>query len=234
MRPRHLPRCLAASAAAALAVGLLPMGSASADVETISFDCTGGARSWVVPDGVTSATFELWGAEGGATDPVPGGLGGHVKASMAVTPGETFQLNVGCAGADGFNTANGGGGDGGFPDGGDGGDPLASQVNALGGAGGGGSSDVRRGGTTIADRVLVAGGGGGAGAALDSLGGGAGGGTAGDDGADNANGSSTGGGGANGTTGGTAGTPDGVAAVVKGDTLQGFVDGCGTVSCTYV
>ncbi|MCX7365455.1 MAG: fumarylacetoacetate hydrolase family protein, partial [Alphaproteobacteria bacterium] len=31
-----------------------------------------------------------------------------------------------------------------------------------------------------------------------------------------------------------SGTPDGVAAVVKGDTLLGFVRGCGTVSCTYV
>ena len=30
------------------------------------------------------------------------------------------------------------------------------------------------------------------------------------------------------------GTPEGVAAVVKGDTLAGFVDGCGTVSCTLV
>ena len=28
------------------------------------------------------------------------------------------------------------------------------------------------------------------------------------------------------------GTPEGVAAVVKGDTLAGFVDGCGTVTCT--
>jgi len=27
---------------------------------------------------------------------------------------------------------------------------------------------------------------------------------------------------------------DGVAAVVKGDTLAGFVDGCGTVTCTLV
>jgi fumarylpyruvate hydrolase len=30
------------------------------------------------------------------------------------------------------------------------------------------------------------------------------------------------------------GTPDCVAAVVKGDTLAGFVDGCGTVTCTLV
>ena len=30
------------------------------------------------------------------------------------------------------------------------------------------------------------------------------------------------------------GTPDGVAAVVKGDTLAGFVEGCGTVTCTLV
>jgi fumarylpyruvate hydrolase len=31
-----------------------------------------------------------------------------------------------------------------------------------------------------------------------------------------------------------SGTPEGVAAVVKGDTLAGFVDGCGTVTCTLV
>ena len=31
-----------------------------------------------------------------------------------------------------------------------------------------------------------------------------------------------------------SGTPDGVAAVVKGDTLAGFVDGCGTVTCVLV
>jgi len=31
-----------------------------------------------------------------------------------------------------------------------------------------------------------------------------------------------------------SGTPEGVAAVVKGDTLQGFVDKAGTVSVTYV
>jgi len=31
-----------------------------------------------------------------------------------------------------------------------------------------------------------------------------------------------------------SGTPEGVAAVGKGDTLAGFVDKCGTVTCTYV
>ena len=31
-----------------------------------------------------------------------------------------------------------------------------------------------------------------------------------------------------------SGTPEGVAAVGKGDTLSGFVDGCGTVTCAYV
>jgi fumarylpyruvate hydrolase len=31
-----------------------------------------------------------------------------------------------------------------------------------------------------------------------------------------------------------SGTPEGVAAVGKGDTLAGFVDKCGTVNCTYV
>ena len=31
-----------------------------------------------------------------------------------------------------------------------------------------------------------------------------------------------------------SGTPEGVAAVGKGDTLAGFVDGCGTVTCAYV
>jgi fumarylpyruvate hydrolase len=31
-----------------------------------------------------------------------------------------------------------------------------------------------------------------------------------------------------------SGTPEGVAAVVKGDTLAGFVEGCGTVTCVLV
>jgi hypothetical protein len=151
----------------------------------VPFECTGGAQSWVVPAGVTSATFDVFGAQGGVgddgqVDPFrassDAGLGGHTTATIPVTPGETIQINVGCAGADSTGSASPGG-FGGSPggNGGIGGD-LAS------GGGGGGSSDVRQGGTTLTNRVVVAGGGGGSGGANGETTdgeGGAGGGTAG-------------------------------------------------------
>jgi trimeric autotransporter adhesin len=47
---------------------------------TVTFAYSGAAESWTVPAGVTSATFDLYGAQGGA-----GGLGGRVTATLAVT-----------------------------------------------------------------------------------------------------------------------------------------------------
>lgn len=120
-------------------------GSAAAD--TTTFEFTGDAQDWVVPFGVSSATFDLYGAEGRGYDypgsQVRGGNGGRARATIAVSPGSTVRVMVG-----GMGEANTGGFNGG----------------GLAVYGGGGATDVRIGGTALTDRVLVAGGGGGGGA----------------------------------------------------------------------
>jgi len=141
-----------------------PASAASGDCVTVgklttcTFTFTGGAQTWTVPAGIHSATFTLYGAEGGTavggiinSVPVPGavgGLGADVTGTLAVTPGTVLQVNVGQAGGSGTGATFGGGGSGGI----------------TGGAGGG-ASDVRSpaGGYYLADRLLVAGGGGGGG-----------------------------------------------------------------------
>jgi hypothetical protein len=159
-------------AALALGASVVMAGSSTVAVnaadgpQTLPFECTGAAQNWVVPAGVTSATFDAFGAQGGVGDDgslsrpsAPAGLGGHTTATIPVTPGETIEINVGCAGSDSLG-ATAPGGFGGSPggNGGHGGD--------LGtGGGGGGSSDVRQGGTALTNRVVVAGGGGGSGGA---------------------------------------------------------------------
>ncbi|MFN5911905.1 MAG: glycine-rich protein, partial [Bacteroidota bacterium] len=81
-----------------------------------------------------------------------GGAGGKIQANVAVTPGQTININVGgmpsCLSCAGWN--GGGTGD-------------ASSGNTYGSGGGGGASDIRIGGTALNNRVLVAAGGGGGG-----------------------------------------------------------------------
>jgi hypothetical protein len=79
-------------AALSLAVAVAPE---SADTET--FNYTGAAQTWTVPAGVTTATFDLYGAQGGLVFGVRGspGLGGRATATVAVTPADTIQVNVG-------------------------------------------------------------------------------------------------------------------------------------------
>lgn len=104
--------------------------------------------NYTVPSGVTSVSVVANGAKGGGS---LGGNGGQVKAALAVTGGETLQVNI----------DQGGG---------------TSGVNY-----GGGSVDVRQGGTGVSNRKIVAGGGGGAGVdgSNGEIAGGAGGGTTG-------------------------------------------------------
>jgi len=121
-------------------------GATSVAAPTVqTFECTGDAQSWVVPANVTSATFEAWGAQGGVGDDgslerpsADAGLGGHTTATIAVTPGETIQINVGCAGSDSLGNAGAPGGFGGSP-GGDGG--VGGDLG-TGGGGGGTTSSV--------------------------------------------------------------------------------------------
>ena len=148
---------------------LLPMSTALAT--TLTFNHTGTEQTWTVPAGITSATFDLHGAQGGTAFDASfgaGGLGGRATATLALTPGETIEIRVG-----GQGTTVGGYNGGGAP-----------GVSTYPG-GGGGATDVRQGGTSLGDRVLVAAGGGGSGACSGSGGmsspGGAGGGLVGED-----------------------------------------------------
>src|SRR5262245_2816352 len=157
----------AAGAVVALSIALLAPaspGGLSTPPPSGEFGCTGAAQTYTVPAGVTKVNVELFGAQGGSgisVDPIDaaagtGGQGGHTTATIDVTPGETLQVNVGCAGSDAVDVNGGAGGFNGGADGGTGGH-FGFQA---GGGGGGGASDVRQGGTGLADRVLVAGGGG--------------------------------------------------------------------------
>jgi Divergent InlB B-repeat domain len=157
-RCRFNPAMVVEGLALLLAGWLLAAAPASAATQTWDTPVFGGS-DWVVPAGVTTATFEVFGAQGGGTGGSRGGAGGKTVATIVVTPGETLKINVGGAGPTlGWTGgSNGGNGAGSYVCADAGGGLLC-----LGG-GGGGASDVRQGGTATANRVLVAGGGGGAG-----------------------------------------------------------------------
>jgi hypothetical protein len=116
-----------------------PSCTTSGATVTCTFSYTGAPETWTVPAGVTSATFDLYGAKGGG--PNPGG-GGRVLATLTVAPGDIYQIRVG--GQRGYN----------------GGGAAGSVSSSVGN--GGGASDVRSGAFGLDDRLLVAGGGGGA------------------------------------------------------------------------
>jgi hypothetical protein len=93
----------------ALAAVPAPSCESSGSVVACTFDYTGNAQSWTVPEGVTQATFDVYGAQGGSEPLVNilGGGGGMAHATIAVTPGDKLQVNVGgggsAGGAGGFN-----------------------------------------------------------------------------------------------------------------------------------
>jgi Glycine rich protein len=146
----------------------------SENTVTCNFGYTGGAQTWTVPAGVTSANFDVQGAQGGNVDTSPGvsyttgGLGGEATADLRLIPGATVIVVVG--GQGGSSSGCGGGvvGAGGFNGGAPGG--LTGPSSCPGG-GGGGASDVRIGRNELSHRILVAGGGGGAANAVCILGG---------------------------------------------------------------
>jgi hypothetical protein len=166
MRGRHLlaltqAAAIAATGLAATAVLATPKASAStacsgpvlsATTATVTCNFTGSSQTWTVPTGITSATFDAYGAQGGSFGSA-GGNGAQVTMTLTTNPGDTYDIEVGGAGSD-----LGGSGSGGYNGGGSGG----TGGTLSPGAGGGGASDVRLGGLTLADRILAAGGGGGA------------------------------------------------------------------------
>lgn len=128
-----------------------------------TFNYTGSNQSWTVPAGVASATVFLLGAGGGGASIAVGGKGGgggFVRGTLAVTPGDSYDVIVGQAGG-GVAAANlsgntwrtpatfGGGGRGGS---------LLSITSGY--ASGGGRSAIRVSGSSN-DLVSAGGGGGG-------------------------------------------------------------------------
>jgi hypothetical protein len=130
---------------------------APSGVDTVCTFSTPGADTFTVPAGVTEASFDVFGAQGGSMEGFTvGGRGGRASAELAVTPGATLTVVVGGAGGsiDAQEPPGAGGVNGGAPGG--------RGEGSGEGAGGGGASDLRIGGTGLSHRVLVAGGGGGA------------------------------------------------------------------------
>jgi 6-phosphogluconolactonase (cycloisomerase 2 family) len=193
-------------AATGAAVAVTACGATGVLSGTGPFTCTyatTGSDEFTVPAGVTQAAFTVVGAEGGtyfiAGDAAhggspsgditgrPGGGGGEAIATLGLTPGQTLQVDVAGAGANGTaasrsggmqNGPSGGSGAlGGFggSDGGVAGAPGdasgasgGTAFNGGNGSGGGGSSDIRidPNGCAeltcgLADRVIVGAGGGG-------------------------------------------------------------------------
>ncbi len=163
------PVVLAASlAVAALLAPTHGRRATAAEEEVVSFGFTGAPQTWTVPAGVVEARFDLAGARGGrGLNPVQQAAGARVVATIAVTPGETLQINVGGVGGISQTPADfdaPGAGLGGWNGGGDGGSTLGDLRGSYRAPGGGGASDVRRDplqGYGLGARVLVAGGGGG-------------------------------------------------------------------------
>jgi hypothetical protein len=209
-----------------------------------------GSFSWTVPAGVTRVQFDVSGAQGGAGNSVtPGGRGAHVRATVAVQPGDSWTVIVGGRGGDAaqpkpsdpaFDVAVAGGAGGSGLPGGRGGD---GSVQGGSGAGGGGGSLAQTGsGSSL--RRLVAGGGGGSASIIqgsitappsgEGAFGGAGGlsGAAGQDGIPYccALAPAHGGGGGTATAGGAGGTPGGTGfgAGANGGALSGGAGGTDT------
>jgi adhesin/invasin len=155
----HVTAGIAATALVAVALAVIPAGTASA---TTTITATYGAtttNTFTVPSGVTSIHIEaLGGSGGGGPSGIGGGQGALVSADFAVTAGEQLDVHVAGNGASAHTAAVGGataGANGG------GATPNIVLSGFVPSGGGGGGSDVRTSGNALSDRILVAGGGGG-------------------------------------------------------------------------
>mgnify|MGYP001627180524 CR=1 FL=1 len=129
---------------------------------TVNFSYTGSAQTWTVPPCVTSITVVARGAKGGGNN---GGNGAIVTATLAVTPGQVLQINVGGMGTCGNNSQGWNGG----------GTGRAANSAANASCGGGGATDIRVTPYGLGNRLIVAAGGGGMGGGTQDAVGGAGG-----------------------------------------------------------
>lgn len=143
-------RALALAASMALALGSATLGGgitparAASCTSATEYDYTGATQCFVVPAGVTSVTFDVYGAQGGngGSNGASGGLGAEVKGTFAASPGEPFSIAVGGAGANGVSAQGSGSPSvsGGWNGGGSGGGSNGTVTSS--GGGGGGMSEV--------------------------------------------------------------------------------------------
>lgn len=184
----------------------------------VVYNYTGSLQSYVVPAGVTSIDIYMWGGGGAGGDRSGGGLAGaggsgaFVKGTLAVTPGQTYQIVVGGRGT--YSTTNG------THAGGYGGGGTAYQ-NA---GSGGGYSGIFLNTVTFANARAIAGGGGGAGEGRERNFGGGGGATNGTAGG-GLDATHTGGGGGTLASGGAGGTGAGTTSGTAGAQLLGGTGG---------
>ena len=141
---------------------ILLLSNLSISQTTVNFNYTGSAQNWTVPPCVTSITVVARGAKGGGNN---GGNGAIVTATLAVTPGQVLQINVGGMGTCGNNSQGWNGG----------GTGRAANTSANGSCGGGGATDIRVTPYGLGNRMMVAAGGGGMGGGTQDAIGGAGG-----------------------------------------------------------
>ena len=143
-----------------VSTAIAPPAGATPGSVTFNYNGTtgsdGSTQQWVVPEGVTSAQFDVFGAGAPNSDGAGrrGGKGGRTLSTVAVTPGSTVNITVGGTPDDTCLTGQT------LPGGFNGGGAGGSQ-STCGGFGGGGASDVRIGGNALANRAVIAGGGGG-------------------------------------------------------------------------
>jgi hypothetical protein len=121
LNPGTIPNCSSASLTA-IALGSSP---------TIQTYTQVGANSITVPAGVTSLQYLIvaGGGSGGVDNGGGGGGGGVLTGTISVTPGQTYNINVGAGGAARLGASNDGPGN-------NGGNSSAFGLTAIGGSGG--------------------------------------------------------------------------------------------------
>ncbi|MDG6913258.1 MAG: hypothetical protein JRN35_09300, partial [Nitrososphaerota archaeon] len=131
---------------------------------TTTFSYTGTAQTWTAPPGIVLVTVVLAGASGANASVAVGGEGGILHANLSVTPGTSYDVEVG--GSNGYGLAGSGGSSG----------TSGTISGTPGGSGGGGSFLCVGVGSCFAGNPTVlavaGGGGGGGGSGYDNGGGG--------------------------------------------------------------
>jgi hypothetical protein len=207
--------------------------TARADTVTLTWS-THGAYSWTAPGGVTTAIVETWGAGAGGWDNNPlwgssaagAGAGAYSKSTLTVTPGVSYDIVVGLAGAHahGYNNPSQDGGDSYFNTSttvmAKGGKGYMNDNTGAGGLASQGYGDTKYSGGSGAGEISGGGGGGGAAGSTGN----------GNDGSGNTGGSGNDGGGKGGDGGNSGVSPGGGAG---GGYNNGSAGADGQVKITY-